>query len=70
MSFAEVDLASVLKRAPGKYPQHNQLPLADAAGLKGPRAILNNQFVLHFQYFRHTNQFSCLDWLLPSHPDA
>jgi len=70
MSFAEVDLYEVLKRAPGKSLKCVKAPLAEAAGLKGFKDILNHQFVLHFQYFRHAKAFSCLDWLASSHLDG
>ena len=70
MSFAEVDLREVLKQPPGDCPKRVQAALAEACGLKGPKDILNNQFVLHFQYFRHSKAFSCLDWLVSSHLDA
>lgn len=69
MSFAEVDVAGVLEREPSQSPRRCQVGLTEAAGLKGRKAVLNNQFVLHFQYFRHAPEFSCLDWILPSGAD-
>lgn len=69
MSFAEVDLARVLKREASKMPEERQASLAEAAELKGHQAIMNNQFLLHFQYFRHAPGFSCLEWILPSSAD-
>lgn len=69
MSFAEADLAAVLGRASTSSGlRHRQVPLAEAAGLATTAAVLNHQFVLHFQYFRHAGagQFSCLHWLLPA----
>jgi len=71
MSFAEADLAAVLGRPGGGGGlRHRQVPLAEAAGLATTAAVLNHQFVLHFQYFRHAGagQFSCLHWLLPPAP--
>ena len=68
MSFAEADLAAVLGRAGTRSGlRHRHVPLAEAAGLATPGAVLNHQFLLHFQYFRHAGagQFSCLHWLLP-----
>ena len=63
MSFAEVELANVLGCTPGPFPQRRQVNLAGAAGLSDLKTVLNNQFVLHFQYFRHAREFSCLEWL-------
>jgi len=68
MSFAEVDLLEVLGRARGHRPRCWQVPLAKAAGLRSRTQVLNHQFVLHFQYFRHCggqDSFSCLEWLVP-----
>ncbi len=68
MSFAEADLAAVLGRdGTSSGLRHRHVPLAEAAGLATPGAVLNHQFLLHFQYFRHAGagQFSCLHWLLP-----
>jgi hypothetical protein len=68
MSFAEVDLLEVLGRARGHRPRCWQVPLAKAAGLRSRKEVLNHQFVLHFQYFRHCggqDSFSCLEWLVP-----
>jgi len=70
MSFAEVELARVLGCPPGPFPQRRQVNLAGAAGLPDLKAVLNNQFVLHFQYFRHAREFSCLEWLQASCSDA
>jgi hypothetical protein len=72
MSFAQVDLLQVLDRPRASGLQRRRARLAQAAGLKGTMAVLNHQFVLHFQYFRHgpAEEYSLLQWLLPEWPMA